>query len=151
MKGKYEEWLTPDGLLKLRAWARDGLVDTQIAHNMGISESTLYEYKRKYPTISEALKRGKEVVDIEVENSLNKSALGYEYQETREEYERFGEELLLVRRIVTTKHMPANLGSICYWLKNRTDGKWSDKPVSDNDSALLQKARELLEGVDSAI
>ena len=30
-KGKYEYWLTPEGLLKLEGWARDGLTDEQIA------------------------------------------------------------------------------------------------------------------------
>lgn len=26
-KGKYEHWLTPEGLLKIEGWARDGLTD----------------------------------------------------------------------------------------------------------------------------
>ena len=43
-KGKYEEWLEPEGLLKLQGWARDGLIDEQIAENMGIVPSTLYEW-----------------------------------------------------------------------------------------------------------
>ena len=56
-KGKYEYWLTPEGLLKLEAWARDGLIDEQIAKNMGITPSTLYEWKKNYSEISESLKR----------------------------------------------------------------------------------------------
>ena len=35
--GKYQEWLEPEGLLKIEGWARDGLTDEQIAHNMCIS------------------------------------------------------------------------------------------------------------------
>lgn len=76
-KGKYKEWLEPDGLLLISAWARDGLTDEQIAHNMGVNVRTLYEYKNKYPQISQSLKKGKEVVDIEVENALLKRAMGY--------------------------------------------------------------------------
>ena len=76
-KGKFEYWLTSEGLLKLEAWARDGLIDEQIAENAGITPSTLYEWKKKYPDISEALKKGKEVVDIQVENALLKRALVY--------------------------------------------------------------------------
>ena len=75
-KGKYEYWLTPEGLLKLEAWARDGVIDEQIAANIGISRETLYQWKNKYSDISDALKRGKEVVDIQVENALLKRALG---------------------------------------------------------------------------
>lgn len=85
---KYERWLTEEGLLQLEAWARDGLTDEQIAHNMDISRSTLNEWKKKYPDISDTLKRGKEVVDIQVENALLKRALGYSYDEvTRERVE----------------------------------------------------------------
>ena len=82
-KGKYSEWVTPEGLLKIEGWARDGLTDEQIAHNMGISRSTLNEWKKKYSDISDTLKRGKEVIDIMVENSLLKRALGYEYKERK--------------------------------------------------------------------
>lgn len=56
-KGKFQEWLTPEGLLKIEGWARDGLIDEQIAKNMGISRSTLNVWKTKYPDISDALKK----------------------------------------------------------------------------------------------
>ena len=45
-KGKYKYWLTPEGLLKLEGWTRDGLTEEQIAGNMGISRSTLNEWKK---------------------------------------------------------------------------------------------------------
>ena len=56
-KGKYEYWLTEEGLLLLEGWARDGLTDEQIAHNIGISTSTLNNWKNKYVEILESLKR----------------------------------------------------------------------------------------------
>lgn len=73
-KGKYEKWLTPEGLLKLEGWAREGLTDEQIAGKMGIHRDTLNEWKKKYSDISDTLKRGKEVVDLQVENALLKRA-----------------------------------------------------------------------------
>ena len=72
-KGKYEQWLTEEGLLQLEAWARNGLTDEQIAANMGITRSTLNEWKKKYSDISDTLKRGKDIVDIQVENALSLS------------------------------------------------------------------------------
>ncbi|BAK94185.1 helix-turn-helix domain-containing protein [Tetragenococcus halophilus] len=83
-KGKYQEWLTEEGLLQLGAWARDGLTDEQIANNIGVSRSTLDVWKKKYPDISDTLKKNKDVVDIEVENKLFKRAMGYSY--TEDEY-----------------------------------------------------------------
>lgn len=84
-KGKYEYWLTEDGLTLLEGWARDGLTDEQIAHNTGITATTLYAWKNKYPEISESLKKGKEVIDRQVENALLKRALGFEYEEVTKE------------------------------------------------------------------
>ncbi|MCG4280900.1 transposase, partial [Lacticaseibacillus saniviri] len=73
---KYDQWQTPEGLAQLEGWARDGLTDEQIAKNIGIRRTTLYDWKKKYSDISDALKKGKEVVDRQVENALLKRALG---------------------------------------------------------------------------
>ena len=118
-KGKYIDWIEPEGLLKLEGWARDGLVDEQIAQNIGIAASTLYEWKKQYPEISEALKKGKEVVDRQVENALLKRALGYEYDEITTEY---GKE---IKRV--TKQVVPDVTAQIFWLKNRKPDQWRDK------------------------
>ena len=122
-KGKYQEWLEPDGLLKLEGWARDGLNDEQIAKNMGINVATLYKYKNLYSNINEALKRGKEVIDIEVENALYKRAIGYTYEEVKEEEMADGR----IRRTVTTKEVAGDTTAQIFWLKNRKPAEWRDK------------------------
>lgn len=94
---KYEYWLTPEGLLLLEGWARDGLTDEQIANNIGISRSTLAEWKKKYEDISDTLKKGKEIVDYQVENALLCNAIKGD----------------------TTAQI--------FWLKNRRPDKWRDK------------------------
>lgn len=58
-KGKYQQWLEPDNLLLLQAWARDGFTDEQIATKIGISKQTFYDWKKKYPDFSDSLKREK--------------------------------------------------------------------------------------------
>jgi hypothetical protein len=75
-RGKYQEWQTPERLALLEGWARDGLTDEQIAHNIGIRRPTLYDWKKKYSDISDALKKGKEIVDQMVAGSLIRRALG---------------------------------------------------------------------------
>lgn len=123
--GKYQRWLEHDGLLLLEGWARDGLTDEQLAQKMGIATGTLYEWKKSYPEISDALKRGKEVVDIEVENALLKRALGYDYTEERVEIsEKDGRKVTQI-----TKHIAADTTAQIFWLKNRRPDKWRDKPM----------------------
>ena len=145
--GKYQQWLEPEGLTLLEGWARDGLTDEQIAGNIGINTSTLYDWKNKFPKISEALKKGKEVVDIQVENALLKRALGYEFQETRvEKSDKDGTKIIQI-----LKHIPADTTAQIFWLKNRRPDKWRDKPEMPGDSDMLKKAKELVEGIGSAI
>ena len=128
-KGKYADWLTPEGLLKIEGWARDGLIDEQIAKNIGIRAGTLYEWKNRFPEFSEALKRGKEVVDREVENALLKRALGYEYTETTREAVQdpnSGEVKMQVTKKVTKQVAPDTTAQI-FWLKNRKRETWTDR------------------------
>lgn len=128
-KGKYQEWLLPEGLLKIEGWARDGLVDKQIAENIGITEQTLNVWKKNYPSFSESLKRGKEVVDRQVENALLKRALGYEYDEITKELcadATTGTTKLVVTKVVTKQVVPDTTAQI-FWLKNRKPADWRDK------------------------
>lgn len=128
-RGKYEDWITDDGLLKVQGWARDGLSNEQIAHNMGITFQTLYKWQDKYSELREALKKGKEVVDREVENALLKRAMGYEYDEVTQEPvedKETGEVQMRVTKRVTKQIVPDVTAQI-FWLKNRKPEEFRDK------------------------
>ena len=126
-KGRFEEWLTDDGITRLTGWARDGLTNIQIAANMGIAERTFTEWIARFPAIDAALKKGKEPVDIQVENALLKRALGYDYEETITEVEDLGggKTKKHVRKVV--KHVPPDTTAQIFWLKNRKPKQWRDK------------------------
>lgn len=124
-KGKYEYWITPEGLTLIEGWARDGLIDEQIATNIGINVATLYEWKKRFPNISESLKKGKEVVDREVENALLKRALGYEVEEVTKEYNiELGYEVVTKR---VKKQVAGDTMAMIYWLNNRKPTEWRNK------------------------
>ncbi|SEN80258.1 hypothetical protein SAMN04487895_10329 [Paenibacillus sophorae] len=103
----------------LEGWARDGLTDELIAEKVGIGARTLYEWKVRYPQILQALKKGKEVVDRQVESALLRRALGYFYDEVTREG---GVE---VKRV--TKEVQPDVTAAIFWLKNRCPDKWRDK------------------------
>lgn len=140
-KSKAQEFLTPEKLTLIEGWARDGLTDKQIAHNIGISPCTLYSWEQKHPEFLHALKKGKEVADYEVENALFKRATGYSYEETITEY---GEVSKVVK-----KHVAPDTTAIIYWLKNRRPKKWRDRPEQDmtgENTALMQALLNAVNG-----
>lgn len=136
---KYDEWLTPDGLLRLEAWARDGLTDEQIAKNCGIGVRTLYTWKTVHQPIQQALKRGKELVDIEVENALYKRAMGYTFEEVVHERTCVGKDddgLPIYEMVETkraTKEVQPDVTAQIFWLKNRKPAEWRDKQQIDTN------------------
>lgn len=138
-KGKYQEWLEPEGLLKIEGWARDGLTDEQIATNMGITRSTLNEWKKRYSDISDTLKKGKEVIDRQVENALLKRALGYKYDEITEENV---DGKLVMTKIVTKEVQPDTTAQI-FWLKNRKPETWRDKQQIEHSGTIDNSYEQL--------
>ena len=133
---KINEWIEKDKLILLEGWARSGLTDEQIAKNMGIAPSTLYEWKKKSKEFSESLKKGKELIDFEVENALLKRALGYEYEE--ETYENG----ILTKKV--KKQVPPDTTAQIFWLKNRKPNTWKDKVETDEDREAVANASQVI-------
>lgn len=96
-KTTYKDWEADEKILLLQGWARNGLTNEQIASNMDIVVSTLWEWRKKSSKISNALKIGKEEADLQVENALHKAAL------------------------------KGNTTAMIFWLKNRKPENWRDK------------------------
>ena len=136
----YEQW-EKDGELKdklilIQGMARDGLTQQQIANNLGISIDTLIENKKKYSEFADALKKGKEVIDFEVENALLKRALGYEYEE--EIYENG----ILTKKV--KKQVPPDTTAQIFWLKNRKPNNWKDRVETDEDREAVANASQVI-------
>lgn len=150
-KSKVDYWLTDDGLTLLKGWARDGLTDEQIAKKCNIVRSTLSLWKAKYEAISDALKKGKDVVDTEVENSLLKNAMGYHYIEEavstkKEVIYRNGKRVKEISEPVVIElrkwKQPETTAQI-YWLNNRRSKAWRNK-IDKEHNDVLDKLDKLL-------
>lgn len=112
-KSKWNE--IKDKLTLVEGWARDGLTNEQIAHNLGISTALLYKYQKEHIEFLETLKKGKEVIDYQVENALLKNAL------------------------------KGNVTAQIYWLNNRKPKQWKnkrDKDESNNEE--ISKVEQVL-------
>lgn len=133
-KSKYLTHVKPK-LELVECWARDGLTDEQISNNLGIHISTFYDYKKNYSEFSEALKKGKEIIDYQVENALLKRALGYEYEEITYEH---GEE---TKRVL--KHVVGDTTAQIFWLKNRKPQQWRDKKDIEHSGEVNNPYSEL--------
>lgn len=112
-----------DKLILVEGWARDGLTNEQIAENLNIGKTTFYKLLKEYPELSEHLKKGKEVVDYEVENALLKNALN------------------------------GNITAQIFWLKNRKPKQWKDKVEVEDESnkETLDKLDEVLKGLGGVV
>lgn len=142
---KLADWETPEGLALIGGWARDGIIDKDIAYNIGVSEGTFNRWKKRSPAILNVLKESKQVVDRKVENALLKRALGYEYTEVTEEVDP-GTGKVLARKTVTKEVQPNTTAQI-FWLKNRLPKIWRDHPelFADNSSnQILESLTKLL-------
>ena len=96
---------------KLGFWlAQAGLTDEQIAEEIGIQSSTLYEWRKVHPEFSESLKDGKTTPDDEVEAALLRRAKGFKYLEGSKE-----------------KVALPDTTACIFWLKNRRPDDWRDK------------------------
>lgn len=130
---KYETHVLPR-MVEIEGWARDGLIDEQIAKNLGVAYSTFRVYKSKHPALSAALKRSKAIADREVENALFKNATGYEYTEEQAiklkkvfylDGKRHEEERVEV--VEVKKYRFPDTTAQIFWLKNRKPREWRDK------------------------
>ena len=134
---KWKEWAeNPDNLTVLAAWARAGKTDEQIAKLIGISRSTLSEWKKNHESIREALSTGKEFANRMVENSLYKKALGFSvpvkkgFKVGRVIFVEDGkrkEEKEELETIEETHYVEPDTRAIMFFLTNRMPEFWAMK------------------------
>jgi hypothetical protein len=99
-----------------------GLTDKEIGAVLGVSEPTVNNWKKAYPAFAESLRKGKDVADQKVAESLYKRATGfrhkavkimqYEGVPVKEEYD---------------EYVVPDVTACIFWLKNRQPRQWRDK------------------------
>ena len=141
---KIDFWLTKEGLTFIQAWSRDGLSKSEMAERMDISVKTFRKWEKNNVGIAEAVKIGRELTDINVENAILKKALGFETEEVKTVIKANGDEEVTTVR----KNVPPDISAASVWLKNRRPDKWRDKPT-ENNSGIYAKLDEIMGGIDA--
>ena len=152
-KSKYETNVQPR-LLEIAAWCRDGLTDKEIAEKLDIGLDSFYRYKKDFSEFSDTLKETKEIADIKVENSLNKNANGYDYEEQtvvmkKEVIYKDGKrvkEITYPEVVTITKHKEAETKAQQFWLQNRKPEKWRNQSQVE---LKVSKLEDILNGNNS--
>lgn len=140
-KRKYDYWLEEKNLLKIQEKVLEGYTNEDIAKYMNINVSTLYEWTKTYPEIAEALKTTKEFVDIDVENSLFRKAMGHRYKIKKfikckevkysEETGKKISEIETPKEVEEEVFVPPDTLAIIFYLKNRKPKDWRDQKEID--------------------
>ena len=142
-KSKYETNVEPR-LTEVEGWARNGVSEEDVAHNLGVAYSTFRKYKEANAALSAALARGKEVVDLEVEGALLKRCMGYNarvakhYKIKTVDYDENGKktcEREELKEVYDEVHIPADTTAQMFWLANRKKQSWKYKPEEDKTGA----------------
>ncbi|MDU2285234.1 Xaa-His dipeptidase [Clostridium paraputrificum] len=135
----------------IETWASMGLSESQIAYNLGISRSSLENYKKQNLDILNSLKRGKSRASFKVENALYKKATGYVVKEqvptkVKETYYDDNGNKCIKENVVVVeaeKEVPADIQAIKFWLINKEKGKWKENPTkAEIDRAMLELRKE---------
>ncbi len=146
-KSKWEQ--VKNKLTLIEGWARDGLTDEQIYKNLGIGKTTFYKLVKEHSELSEHLKKGKEIIDYEVEKTLLEKALGGKKTLKKQKVLKDGKKIEYTEDIYVTPDITA----IIFWLKNRKPEKWRDKVEVENkeNKETLEKLDEVLKGLGGVV
>lgn len=106
-----------------------GFTNKDLAKFFEVCEETIYEWQRVHGEFSDAIRSGKEIADANIVVSLQKRALGYEYEETKVEVDSNGNE----KHTNTVKQVVPDTSAIKMWLSSRQPDRWREKKELDVD------------------
>lgn len=153
------DFLDDDNLLIAEGLARDGLDNKDIAKYFGYEETHFSTIVTSNTQLSKALKRGRKPLEIVVENSLYRRAVGLVKIKTQ--VRRFlerkcsvcgggdnecptckgtGKEIMTDVEVVqeTISELPPDVGAAAFWLKQRKAEIWNKQPTKNDITVALQ-------------
>lgn len=121
--------------------------EEQIAKTLNVGTTAFYEYKKKYPELREALKKGRRELVYELRSTLIQRAKGYDYTETKTVTEKLKvpenvraalistgvkpediDNAKVIKTEVTKKHLHPDIAALNLALKNYDKENWANDP-----------------------
>jgi hypothetical protein len=135
-KSRYYEMEIEDKLDAIRGWAMSGSTDKDIYNMLEISHETFYRWKREHPAFRDALKKGKDIANGELQNSAYKQAMGYYVTVTEPMKVKRGQDHEVIEMVTYEKFIPANNTMNIFMLKNRMPEVYKDKQHMDHSGGV---------------
>lgn len=125
------DFKNPMNLLRIEGWARDGEEDRQIAKRLHYTDTYFCDLKNRFSELSEALNRGRQPLDVLIENSLYKRAMGLKVKTVTKRWLTLPDGTQTDTEIIqeVTTELPPDVGALAYWLKNRKPDGWNKQPT----------------------
>lgn len=121
--------------------------EEQIAQTLGVSYTSFRSYKKQYPSLVDALQKGRKDLVIQVKSALIQKAKGFKYTETKETYTRLSvndelyhtlleagvdpedlKELRWIRTEIMEKYSAPDVAACNLLLKNYDKDNWANDP-----------------------
>ena len=123
------EYSDPMFILQVEGWARDGYDDKQIAELLDLDPTYFCKVKKQYPQLTQALKKGRQPLEVLVENSLFKRATGMKVKTTVRRWEIVDGLDGIPQRVEviqeTESELPPDTGAAMAWLKHKKPEVWN--------------------------
>jgi len=104
-----------------------GHTDAELAKFFDVNEDTIHEWKKVHNSFSESILEGKELVDMDVAESLYKGTQDRMVTEQIAIKVKRGKDNEEVKVVDVQKFVPGDFRNQQFWLKNRRSDKWRDK------------------------
>lgn len=106
---------------EIESWAGQGLTREEIANRLGTTTVSIWRYEKSHEDLSNALKRGDELIVTNVEAALAKKALG------------------------------GDVTAMIFFLKNKAPRKWRDKQDIEHSGGMSVAVQASPEAVEAAM
>lgn len=123
---KYETHIKPF-LKQIAEWKKNGATDEQVCEQLGISKTTFYEAKNKFPEFAEILKNSRESFIADLRGELARLAFKHTLT-TRKVYTKNENGSAVSYQEVTEKEIDGDIAAIHLLLKNLDRENWADNP-----------------------